>query len=390
MKTAMTLLVAVSLAGCGGGGTTTPAPSMPTPTPMQRGVRQLKTPTNPPMAVRQLESYLLPSPPNVNYYMPGIAWGPDSNVWVSEIDANKIARVTPSGVITEYPVPTASALPVEMTVGPDGKIWFSEAAADVIANIDPATGAITEYPLSQTQFPVVNGEGPRGIISGPDGNVWFAVPDSSLIGRMSTSGAILGVYQVPTPHAGDTRMAVGPDGNIWFTETYANQVGRLNVASGAIDEWPTPTQNSYPYGITGAIDGNVWFTERDASLVARITMSGVITEFTTPTKIAHPLSMTTSPDGSLWFAEALANGLCRVDPVALTFVEYPSTGQVILQGITAGSGASTLWLTDVRNVAVVEFGPGFNFKPKGRVQHLLRPAFYGPARLLRATGPAPF
>jgi virginiamycin B lyase len=185
-----------------------------TPTPKPHGVRQLKTPTNPPVAVKQLESYLLPSPEIIDNYLPGIAWGPDSNVWVSELDADKIACVVPSGVITEYPIPTASANPADTTVGPDGKVWFSEMLADAIANIDPATGTITEYPLSQTQFPVIHGEDPRGIITGPDGNMWFAAPDSSKIGRMSTSGALLGVYQVPTPASGNTRMAVGPDGNI--------------------------------------------------------------------------------------------------------------------------------------------------------------------------------
>jgi hypothetical protein len=94
------------------------------------------------------------------------------------------------------------------------------------------------------------------------------------------------------------------------------------------------------------------------------------------------LYTTTTPDGSVWFAEEFANGLCRVNPRDLTFVEYPATGHVNLLGIAAGSGASTVWLTDVYNNAVVEFGLGSNLKPKRNVHHFLRPASYGPAQIL--------
>jgi streptogramin lyase len=354
------LLLAVLAACGGGGGGTTFSAHSPTPTPSSISHKQqLKTPSNPPSAVQELASYALPAP-ETHAYLPGIVWGPDSNVWVSEVDGNDIARITPLGVITTYPLPTASAEPVDMAIGPDQQIWFSETTSDVIAKIDPSNGVITEYPLSKTQFPVIQGEGPRGIIAGPDGNMWFAAPDSSLIGQMTTSGTLLNVYQVPTPASGNTRMAVGPDGNIWFTETHGNNIGRLIPSTGAITEYPVPTPSSYPYGIAPGGDGNVWFTEKDASQVASITPAGFITEYTTPSKIADPAYMAETPDGELWFAEQLANGLCRVDPLQLWFLEYHANN-VRLQGI-AVAGPSTLWLTDtffnIKRPAVDEFGPG--------------------------------
>ncbi len=42
----------------------------------------------------------------------GIAVGPDGNLWFTEYAANQIGRVTPAGVITEFPIPTASSGPV--------------------------------------------------------------------------------------------------------------------------------------------------------------------------------------------------------------------------------------------------------------------------------------
>jgi streptogramin lyase len=47
--------------------------------------------------------------------------GPDGNIWVAESDANKLAQVTPAGVITTYPAGTAIANnPYGVVTGPDG------------------------------------------------------------------------------------------------------------------------------------------------------------------------------------------------------------------------------------------------------------------------------
>ena len=38
----------------------------------------------------------------------------------------KIGRMTPSGTLTEFPIPTANPGPGWITAGPDGNIWFTE------------------------------------------------------------------------------------------------------------------------------------------------------------------------------------------------------------------------------------------------------------------------
>src|SRR5690349_4963958 len=54
----------------------------------------------------------------------GIIQGPDANRWFAEFAANKIARITASGTITEFALPTAGSGPLYLTVGPDNNIWF--------------------------------------------------------------------------------------------------------------------------------------------------------------------------------------------------------------------------------------------------------------------------
>ena len=49
--------------------------------------------------------------------------------------------------ITEFPVPTAGAVPYDITAGPDGNLWFTEANVNQVGMINPATHAIAEFPV---------------------------------------------------------------------------------------------------------------------------------------------------------------------------------------------------------------------------------------------------
>src|ERR1700730_13978538 len=52
------------------------------------------------------------------------ALGSDGNIWFSECTADKIGRITPVGVVTEFAIPIAGC-PTRMALGPDGNIWFT-------------------------------------------------------------------------------------------------------------------------------------------------------------------------------------------------------------------------------------------------------------------------
>ena len=54
---------------------------------------------------------------------------------VHEYGSNKIGRVTTSGGVTEYSVPTVSAEPEGITSGPDGALWFTEFGGGKIGRI---------------------------------------------------------------------------------------------------------------------------------------------------------------------------------------------------------------------------------------------------------------
>jgi streptogramin lyase len=118
----------------------------------------------------------------------GITAGPDGNLWFTEEAGNQIGRITPSGSITEFPLPTKCGLsggcePWSITTGPDGNLWFTELDGNRVGRITP-TGSITEFRLVGTcGYPT--GCGPAGITSGPDGNLWFTEYIGNKIGRLS-------------------------------------------------------------------------------------------------------------------------------------------------------------------------------------------------------------
>jgi virginiamycin B lyase len=243
-----------------------------------------------------------------NVYLGNIVTGPDGNLWATETDADKIARVTPSGGIFEIDVPTASAGPYTIASGPDGNVWFTEGNFNTIGRITPA-GQVTEFPLPP---PLATApQNLQGITAGPDGNIWFVHGGANVIGVMSTSGTLITTYQIPSanPIIGNggeaTYITQGPDGNLWFVENAANKIGKITT-SGVITEFPITTPSSDPRNLVVGADRNFWFPEAAAGQVARFTIStSHIDEFPvvgdpTTVRIAR---VTATADGSIWFTE---------------------------------------------------------------------------------------
>jgi len=135
--------------------------------------------------------------PSANTYLGGIATGADHNVWITEGDADKIARITESGTVTDYPV-EPGGYPALIEPGPDGNLWFTDYTLNTIHRVT-TSGVITNFPLPA--YDLTNGN-LQGIAAGPDGNMWFAHNGANLIGVMSTSGTLLVTYQIPTPNSG--------------------------------------------------------------------------------------------------------------------------------------------------------------------------------------------
>ncbi|WP_200948561.1 MULTISPECIES: hypothetical protein [unclassified Bradyrhizobium] len=126
--------------------------------------------------------------PTENSGPEGITRGPDGAVWFTESLSGKIGRITTDGKITEFALPDPNAQPFGITTGPDGALWFTEASCvrkrgsrcvigNKIGRIT-TTGLVSEFAVPS------DGSGPHSITAGPDGALWFTEYYGSRVGRL--------------------------------------------------------------------------------------------------------------------------------------------------------------------------------------------------------------
>jgi virginiamycin B lyase len=222
----------------------------------------------------------------------GITGGPDGNVWFTENGGNNIGVITSDGRVTEYPIPTRAAAPYGIVTGRDGNLWFVEQPGR-IGTCTPG-GQISEQSLGASA-------NPGNLALGPDGNFWFTQGFAMLLGRVTPTGGVT-EYALPTASAGSYDIVAGAEGNLWFTETVMGQIGRI-TPGGKITEIPVPGGGS-PAAMAEGPDGNVWFI--DGGALIRVVPDGTMAEFPAfppnPSQLAPiPVDLTAGPDGAIWF-----------------------------------------------------------------------------------------
>jgi len=313
------------------------------------------SPTEAPAAFAQsgFKQYSIPSYSNPT----AITRGQDGNLWFTESGVGQIAKITPAGVITEYPIPNffpsySTLNPTTITQGPDGNLWFTDDG--VLSKITTA-GVVTSFPPADYPHYALS------ITPGPDGNLWVA-EYGPWIGRITPAG---GITEFPLNNTQDFAISItsGPDGNLWFVEQ-SGAIGKISPA-GTVTEYQlpggsTPVRMPFPgddlnygAGITAGADGNLWFVEY-GGFIGRITPAGVITQF----PLASPrraIAITSGPGGNLWFAEV--SGLIGKVTLDGVITEFPlGFYQMMIGGITAGPDGN-VWLTDVTRQKIISVSP---------------------------------
>ena len=131
----------------------------------------------------------------------------------SPSDGDRIGRITPAGVVTEF---SAGITPGSGAVGHHGRPRRQPLVHGGRRRPDRAdhAGGRRHRVLGRHHRRAAV---PYGIAAGPDGNLWFTEYDGDRIGRITPAGVVTEFS------AGITRTATdrdhgGPDGNLWFTE----------------------------------------------------------------------------------------------------------------------------------------------------------------------------
>jgi streptogramin lyase len=228
-----------------------------------------------------------------------MAVAPDGNVWIVETAANKIWVYNAyDGSINSFSAPGE---PTGVAYGPDGNAWFTEYSGNKIGRITP-TGTLVEFPI-----PTASSH-PMGIVLGLGGNLWFVEQDGNKLGAITTAGAIT---EFPLPSAGAFPAGIAASASaLAITEPGANKIAFFSNL--AFTEIAVPSGLSSPHAITLGPDGAFWFLEYALSKVGRAAPGEPITDFYIPTGGVHPRQIVASPAGDLWLSEQSTGKLGHV------------------------------------------------------------------------------
>ncbi|MDX2167551.1 MAG: hypothetical protein SF182_10830, partial [Deltaproteobacteria bacterium] len=319
--------------------------------------------------------------------------GRDGEVWFTETGRGRIANVSSEGTVVEYPLPGEFSTPIDITSTADGTIWFTESPVSrgvefsLIGRLTPSR-VISEFPVDA---------GVVGITRGPDGAAWFSarglrgvgpaglpLPRLGGIGRIDGSGKPT-IYPVEGDPLG---LTSGADGALWYALSFGDYwIGRLTTdgeLSTFAPDLPLPAgvemQPPQPERITRGPDDNLWFTTYRGS-IWRINQAGTMREMLSLSEDEYAEDIAAGPDGRLWFTQPLANQIGRLDALGFAYLNLAQGGPLALARGTDDS----VWFVDAVRATIGRIGAA-----GGLVQYELDEGYAPTAVAVGADGTAWF
>lgn len=289
------------------------------------------------------EFEIVPGSPPGSHVPRYMAFGPDGNLWWTEVGATPgIRRVSPDG--EAFPFIPDGRGPVDLDFSATGLAYwttggglgrrFASGALETTNDPGAAFGiALTAggnvrwgagddggvcrfndevWGTNEVCSIVKSGGRVTSIVRTPDQRLWAALYDDDIVRVFDPNMKVELTLDVP-PGSNPARIAAGPDGNVWVTMAGADAIDRF-LPNGTRKRFPLPAGSS-PNDIVAGPDGALWFTEFGANRIGRMTTAGVLTdEFEIPTPNSQPIGIAAGPDGALWFAESNAGRIGRLVP----------------------------------------------------------------------------
>ena len=260
--------------------------------------------------------------------------------------------------ITEWPVPTPK-FARDPAPGPDGNIYITVMFADKIARFDTRTHKFDEWNLPE-------GTHPHGLLVDPAGRVWYTGNGKGVIGELDPATGKVIEHKAPSGGSPHT-LVIDAAGTIWFT-SQSGYVGRLDRASGRITEY---RMSGGPYGIALDRRGGVWVCRMGADKMGIIdSRTGKITELDMG-RGSMPRRVAAAPDGGLWVTLYGVGKLAHIDPAAAKVVqeyEMPAGEHGGPYAVTI-DGAGRVFASEIRKDTMAMLDPG-----TGRFQVFVLPS----------------
>lgn len=189
-----------------------------------------------------------------------LALAPDGAVWFADILMASVTRLQ-NGVFTTHSVGQQGATPYGIALDRGGNIWTTLQGPDKLGRIS-SSGELTTFDV-----PTRN-SGLGDLAIDQSGAVWFLELRANKVGRFAEGR--FAEFEVPTPSAGLASLAAAPDGSLWFTELGVGKLGRIK--NGQVSEFSLPRAGSRPFGVAVDTSNVVWYTDLRGWL-GRLTVS---------------------------------------------------------------------------------------------------------------------
>jgi virginiamycin B lyase len=189
-----------------------------------------------------------------------LALAPDDAVWFADSLMASVTRLQ-NGVFTTYSMGQQGATPYGIALDKGGNVWTTLQGQDKLGRISNS-GEVTTFDI-----PTRN-SGLGDLAIDPSGAVWFLELRLNKVGRFAEGR--FAEFEVPTHSAGLASLAAAPDGSLWFTELGAGKLGRIK--NGQVSEFSLPRAGSRPFGVAVDTSNVVWYTDLSGWL-GRLTVS---------------------------------------------------------------------------------------------------------------------
>jgi len=155
--------------------------------------------------------------------MRSIASGPDGKVWFTWADAANVhvGRISTGGILAADSV-TPPGGASDIALASDGSMWITQPNGNGVAKITPS-GAVSNVPVPTAAA------GPGSIVAGPDGNLWITETKAGNVARVTTSGEVT-EFKVNRPGSSPTAITVGPENTLWFIDNGSHDLGRVTFS----------------------------------------------------------------------------------------------------------------------------------------------------------------
>ncbi len=226
-------------------------------------------------------------------------------VWFTDEVSNSVWKFNiANNKFTQYLLPSPNAFPYGIAIDGSSNVWFTELFADKI-------GEISQGQVSEFSVPLTIDSGPAGITIDRQNKAWFTLTHVNEIGSFFEDRFTL--YNLSSVLVSPVGIAMDDLGNLWITQHGPSFVSEFNPSTGLFRTISTsipPLNSSLPYFVQIDENNNVWFNEHQGNAMAEFSpTSNSLVEYVIPSRvvpvgnISGMLTMGLSRSGQAWFVE---------------------------------------------------------------------------------------